>query len=74
MRGMTCPDCGSQRMFAGFEAFTPEERETVRVFVCRSCHVMEKDFVKGPDLRVVQRCEEIRPRRVQQNETVQLPA
>lgn len=74
MRGTTCPDCGGPRMFAGFKALTPEERETVRVFVCQSCHVMEKVFVKGADLRVVQRCAEIRPRRLQQSETVSLPA
>lgn len=74
MRGLTCPDCGSPRMFAGFEAHIAEERETVRIFVCRSCHVMEKVFVRGADLHVVQRCAEIRPRRKQHNERASLPA
>jgi hypothetical protein len=70
MKCITCPDCGSTRMFAGFEARTEEERETVRVFVCRFCHVMEKVCVNGMGLRVVQRCKEIRPRHPNQNDAL----
>lgn len=74
MRGLTCPDCGQQRKFAGFEANVEELRESVRILICTSCHVMEKVVVSDAGMRVLQRCQEITPRRPSQRESLPQPA
>lgn len=74
MRGISCPDCGHQRTFAGFEANIQEQRESVRILICRSCHVLEKVVVSDAGMRVLQRCQEITPRRPSQPEGLPQPA
>jgi hypothetical protein len=64
MREITCPDCRRERVFAGFAADIEEQRESVRIMICKSCHVMEKVVVGDGGMRVLQRCQEITPRRL----------
>lgn len=49
------------RAFVGFEAHTDASREQVRLFICRTCHVMEKLLVSDGEMQILERRDEVMP-------------